>query len=104
MLVVFVSVEVKPGMEDAFIEASLANALSSILEPGVARFDVVRSMDNPSSFVLAEAYRSEGAPAAHKETAHYKAWREAVEPMMAKPRTFVKYSSVFLPEGNWGTA
>jgi autoinducer 2-degrading protein len=35
------------------------------------------------------------ATVAHKETAHYAAWRDAVAPMMAQPRTNVKYGYVF---------
>jgi len=35
------------------------------------------------------------ATVAHKETAHYAAWRDAVAPMMAQPRIGVKYGYVF---------
>jgi autoinducer 2-degrading protein len=45
--------------------------------------------------VLVEAYRSVEASAAHKETAHYKTWRDTVADMMAEPRTGVKFSEVF---------
>ena len=38
------------------------------------------------------------APAAHKATAHYATWRDAVEPMMAEPRRSTKYEALF-PEG-----
>ena len=36
--------------------------------------------------MLYEAYVSEAAANAHKQTAHYAAWRDAVAPMMARPR------------------
>jgi quinol monooxygenase YgiN len=36
--------------------------------------------------VLYEVYRDEEAAAAHKETEHYKKWRETVAPMMKTPR------------------
>jgi quinol monooxygenase YgiN len=48
-----------------------------------------------------EVYRTPGAPAAHKETAHYVAWRDAVAGMMAEPRTSVKYTNVFPGEEGW---
>ena len=42
-----------------------------------------------------KAARAPEAPAAHKETAHYLTWRDAVAPMMAEPRSSVKFSNVF---------
>lgn len=98
MVIVHVHVRVKPGMEDAFIAASRANARASLGEPGVVRFDVVRQLADPSRFVLTEVFRDEEAPAAHKATPHYAAWRDAVEPMMAEPRVGTKYAPIE-PEG-----
>lgn len=101
MLVVHVHVHVKPGCAAAFEAATLANARASVREPGVARFDVVRQADDPERFVLIEVYRSPDAPAAHKATAHYAAWRDAVEPMMAEPRRSVKFANVFPDDAGW---
>jgi quinol monooxygenase YgiN len=98
MLVVLVHVHVKPECIDAFRQASLANARASMQEPGIARFDVLQQADDPARFVLIEAYRTPGAPAAHKETAHYAQWRDAVATMMAEPRTSVKFGNVFPPD------
>jgi len=101
MLIVHVFVQVKPGHEEEFRVATLANATQSVKEPGVARFDVAQQADDPTRFVLVEAYRSDDAPAAHKETAHYKAWRDAVEPWMATPRSSVKYREIHPSAGHW---
>ena len=101
MLVVHVHVHVKPEHVAAFNAATLANAAASLREPGVARFDVVQQSDDPTRFVLIEVYRSAAAPAAHKETAHYATWRDTVAPMMAEPRTSVKYASVFPDDDGW---
>lgn len=101
MLVVHVKVQVKPEFVDAFKEATIANASASIREPGIARFDVVQQLDDPACFVLVEAYKTAESPAAHKETAHYIAWRDAVAPMMASPRTSVKFANVFPADGAW---
>ncbi|MEQ2005512.1 MAG: antibiotic biosynthesis monooxygenase [Limisphaerales bacterium] len=95
MLVVHVHVQVKPECVEAFKAATIANARASVQEPGIARFDVVQQADDPTRFVLVEAYRSADAPARHKETAHYAAWRDAVAPMMAVPRSSVKFGNVF---------
>jgi quinol monooxygenase YgiN len=66
-----------------------------VQEPGIARFDVLQHQDEPTRFVLVEAYRTAEAPAAHKETKHYQAWRDTVAPMMAEPRSSVKFENVF---------
>jgi autoinducer 2-degrading protein len=94
MVIVHVHVRVHPGQEDAFIEATRKNARASLGEPGVLRFDVVRQASDATRFVLVEVFRDEAAPAAHKATAHYAAWRDAVEPMMAEPRNGTKYTVV----------
>lgn len=101
MLVVHVHVHVKPECVEAFTQATLANARESIKEPGIARFDCMQQQDDPTRFVLVEAYRTPEAPAAHKETAHYKAWRDAVAPMMAEPRGSVKFANLFPEDSSW---
>jgi (4S)-4-hydroxy-5-phosphonooxypentane-2,3-dione isomerase len=101
MLVVHVHVQVKPECTEAFRAATLANAQASVKEPGIARFDVVQQADDPTRFVLVEVYRDEQAPAKHKETTHYSAWRDAVAPMMAQPRSSVKFTNVFPSDSGW---
>jgi len=102
MLIVHVSVCVRPDQVDAFRAASVENARQSVREPGVARFDVIQQQDDPTRFVLVEVYRTPDDPGRHKETAHYQKWRDAVAPMMAEPRTSVKYTNVFPDEQGWG--
>ena len=92
--VVLVYVHVQPHLVEAFRVAMLANACESVKEPGVARFDVVQESDDPTRFVLVEAYRGPAGAAAHKETAHYQKWRDTVAAMMAEPRTSKKYLNV----------
>ncbi len=101
MLVVLVQVHVKPESVDAFRQATVDNASNSVREPGIARFDVIQQADDPSRFVLVEVYRSQDANVAHKETAHYARWRDTVAPMMAEPRTSVKYSNIFPDDSAW---
>jgi (4S)-4-hydroxy-5-phosphonooxypentane-2,3-dione isomerase len=101
MLIVHVHVQVKPDSVDAFRQATLTNARASLTEPGIARFDVVQRQDDPTRFVLVEVYRDADAPARHKETAHYAAWRDAVAPMMAAPRESLKFSPVFPDAADW---
>jgi autoinducer 2-degrading protein len=101
MFVVHVYVRVKPEFVEAFKQATILNASSSVQEPGIARFDVIQQLDDPTRFVLVEVYRTADDPAKHKLTAHYRAWRDAVEPMMAELRSSTKYSNVFPDAGGW---
>jgi autoinducer 2-degrading protein len=95
-----VFVTVKPGTEEAFKEASLANARASAKEEGISRFDVIHQQDDATKFVLVEVYKNGDAPAAHKETAHYNTWRETVADMMAEPRSAIKYKNLFPTNGS----
>lgn len=97
MLIAVVQIHVKVECIDAFIAATLDNAHHSVREPGIARFDFVQQEDDPSRFVLIEVFHHDAAPAAHRETAHYARWRDAVASMMASPRSSLKYRDRHLP-------
>lgn len=101
MLIVHVQVHVKPDCVEAFKHATLQNARQSVQEAGIARFDVVQQQDDPTRFVLVEVYRTIEAPAQHKATPHYAAWRDAVAPLMAEPRSSVKFQAIFPDENGW---
>ena len=102
MFIVHVFVHVKSDKVEGFKSASMENARKSLKEPGVARFDVIQQLDDPSRFVLVEVYRTADDPARHKETQHYKKWRDTVEDMMAEPRQAIKYQNIFPGESGWG--
>ena len=95
MIVTIVYVHVKPDRVEDFVNATRANYEGSIEEPGNLRFDVLQSADEPTRFVLYEAYLDEEAAAAHKATPHYAVWRDAVADLMAEPRTGVRYEGLF---------
>jgi autoinducer 2-degrading protein len=98
MHVTLVHVHVDPAHIDDFIAATKLNHEASIQESGNRRFDVLQLPENPSHFILYEAYVSAEAAAAHKETAHYLTWRDTVAPWMAEPRQGVRYDGLF-PQG-----
>ncbi len=104
MLVVHVEAVVKPERVEDFIAATTENAKGSLLEPGIARFDVIRDEANSNRFILVEVYRDAQAPVAHKQTAHYAQWRDAVADMMQAPRSSTKYTNVFPGENGWDAA
>ena len=93
-IIVHVHVQVKPDGVEAFKSATLDNARASRQEPGIARFDCLQQADDPARFLLIEEYKNADAPAAHKATAHYATWRDAVAPLMAVDRHSIKYVAV----------
>jgi quinol monooxygenase YgiN len=101
LLVVHVDVVVVAEHVDAFRAATEANATASRQEPGILRFDVLADRDDPTHVVLVEVYRDERAAAAHKETAHYATWRDTVAPMMARPRTNVRFVNISPEDAAW---
>jgi autoinducer 2-degrading protein len=92
MRVAIVHIHVMPEHLDAFLEATLANQEASSREPGNLRFDVLQAPDDPTRLLLYEVYVDADAAAAHRETAHYLAWREAVADWFAEPRVGVPWT------------
>lgn len=101
MHIVHVHVRVKSEFIEAFREATIENARHSVQESGIARFDVMQDAGDPSRFVLVEVYRSQQAPAEHRNTTHYQTWRDTVAEMMEEPRRGVQYTNVFPRDENW---
>lgn len=101
LLIVHVDVAVMPDQLDAFLHETQINATASRDEPGVVRFDVLSDRSDPTHVVLVEVYRDEEAAAAHKDTAHYQRWRDAVAPMMARPRAATRYLNASPDDADW---
>ena len=98
MYVVAVTVWVKPQYVEPFIAASLDNARHSRKEPGNVRWDFCQSEDDPTRFLLYEAYREKDDFTKHQQTEHYARWKSAVTDWMAQPRQGVKHNAIFFGE------
>ncbi|MEV4822724.1 putative quinol monooxygenase [Micromonospora sp. NPDC049274] len=66
-----------PQIAAAFTEATRA-------EPGCLWFDWSRSLDDPTEYVLVEAFRDDEAGAAHVQSDHFHAARETLPPHLAE--------------------
>ncbi len=95
MFVTIVYVSVKAAHVNAFKDACRLNHESSVQEPGNLRFDVLQSADEPTKFVLYEAYKTQQDAATHKNTPHYLTWRETVADWMAEPRQGISYEGLY---------
>jgi autoinducer 2-degrading protein len=100
MYVVAVTIWVKPECVGPFIDATLENARNTRHEAGNLRFDVLRAEDDPTRFLLYEAYHVKDDFVKHQQTAHYLHWKATVTDFMAQPRQGVKHQSVFFGDGN----
>jgi len=97
MYAVFVHIRVVPGQIARVLELTAANHRATRAEAGNLRFDVLQDAADPARCYLYEVYRDEAAFRAHQQTPHYLAWKEAVGPLMAEPRSAERMHSV-LPE------
>ena len=95
MHVTLVHVHVMPTHLDAFLAATRANHEASVQEPGNRRCDVWQDPAVPTHVILYEAYASAEDAAAHKQTAHYAVWRDAVAGMMAEPRRGIPMNGLY---------
>lgn len=93
---VFVRFFAKRGRE-AQVEAILRTMVRATREePGCRRYDLFRSTaaDGGTAFALIERYADEVAVGAHRETAHYKAYREAIVALLTAPIEVTRLESL----------
>ncbi len=98
MYVACINVHVKTDRVEDFTRAILENASGTRGEPGNLRFDVLQSLDDPTRFVLYEAYYTPEDFKRHQETPHYLKWKEEVKDWMAEPRSATKCKNLFPPD------
>jgi autoinducer 2-degrading protein len=95
MFVVHINIKIKPEYIEEFKQLCVENAQNSVKEAGIKRFDVLQQSDDPTRFVLVEAYFDENGVAQHKQTAHYNKWQKTVENMVVGQRTKTRFVPVW---------
>ncbi|MET8771147.1 putative quinol monooxygenase [Streptomyces sp. NPDC004658] len=80
-----------PQIAAAFTEATRA-------EPGCLWFDWSRSVDDPTEYVLVEAFRDEEAGGAHVRSEHFRAAQQTLPPHLAETPRIVNMT---LPQEDW---
>ena len=101
MVIQLVHIRVKPESLEAFKAATLDNTRNSRLEPGIVQFALVQQQDDPTKFVIIEAFKDEAAIEAHRQAPHYLRWRDAVPDMMAETRYAIKADGVDPADADW---
>ena len=67
-------------------------------EPGCLWFDWSRGLDDPSEYVLVEAFRDDEAGAAHVTSAHFKKAQQTLPPHLARTPRIVNFT---VPQDDW---
>jgi quinol monooxygenase YgiN len=101
VVIQLVHLTVKPDRLDAFKTATLDNTRNSRAEAGIVQFALVQQQDDPTKFVIIEAFKDEAAVEAHRETPHYQRWKESVPDMLAEARHAIKANSVDPSDRDW---
>ena len=80
MISIFVTLQVKAGHVDEFIDASFGDSQGSVKdEPGCYRFDILQNSNDTNKFHLYGVYEDEKSLATHRNTSHYRKWRKQWE-------------------------
>lgn len=95
MFIVHINIQIKPEYIAEFKQACIENAKNSVKELGIKRFDVLQQADDPTHFMLVEAYTDQSGVEAHKKTAHYNKWKEEAERMIEGERIRTKFAPVW---------
>lgn len=76
-------VTVKPGHEDAFVDAARICVAASRAESGVQHYELWRENEGDRRFVFNELYDDEAAVQAHMTSEHFKAFGRAARDLAA---------------------
>ncbi len=102
MLVLVVSVQVKPGCADDFIAAVQEDGEGTQTnEEGNFQFSAVRDQADPDHFFLFEVYKDEAALEAHRGMPHFAKYREATADLRTGEPARYMCTNVFPPDDWW---
>lgn len=98
MIFITAKFRIRPDDADRWPEISRAFTTATRGEPGCLWFDWSRSLDDPTEYVLVEAFRDDESGAAHVASEHFKQARLDLPPHLAATPKIVNFS---LPQDDW---
>ena len=100
--VIFITAKfrVRPEHADRWPEITREFTQATRDEPGCLWFDWSRSLDDPTEYVLVEAFADDEAGAAHVQSDHFATAPKTLPPHLAQTPQIVNFS---LPQDDWGT-
>jgi quinol monooxygenase YgiN len=98
MIFITAKFRVRPEDADSWPEISREFTDATRAESGCLWFDWSRSLDDPTEYVLVEAFRDDGAAAAHVTSDHFAAARGSLPPHLVETPRIV---NVTVPQDDW---
>jgi quinol monooxygenase YgiN len=98
MIFITAKFRVRPEDADAWPEISRSFTEATRAEPGCLWFDWSRSLDDPTEYVLVEAFRDADAGGAHVQSAHFRAAQAELPPHLAETPRIVNFT---VPQDDW---
>ena len=98
MIFITAKFPVKPEYADNWPELTASFTEAVRAEPGCLWFDWSRSLDDPTEYVLVEAFADDDAGASHVQSDHFKAAQKELPPHLAETPRIVNAS---VPGSDW---
>ena len=95
MLILLVWINVLSEQVEPFMVATLEMAHASLRERGCRRFEVIRSEQTPTQFILYQLFNSRADAELHSQTEHYLNWQSVTTAMLAEPARMSSYTQLF---------
>jgi quinol monooxygenase YgiN len=98
MIFITAKFRVQRSDADAWPEISAGFTRATRAEPGCLWFDWSRSLDDPTEYVLVEAFRDDAAGAAHVQSEHFREAQRTLPPHLAQTPRIVNAT---VPQDDW---
>jgi quinol monooxygenase YgiN len=89
---------VRPEFADQWPEIAADFTAATRAEPGCLSFDWSRSIEDPTEYVLVEAFRDDEAGTAHVQSAHFKTAQQTLPRHLAATPRIVNMK---IPQDDW---
>ena len=98
MIFITAKFQVKPESADDWPTISKAFTEATRAEPGCLWFDWSRSLDDPTEYVLVEAFRNDQAAAEHVGSSHFRDAQRDLPPHLVATPKIVNFT---IPQDDW---
>jgi quinol monooxygenase YgiN len=98
MIFITAKFRIRPEDADAWPEIAAEFTNATRAEPGCLWFDWSRSVEDPSEYVLVEAFRDGEAGAAHVRSEHFRTAQRTLPPHLAETPRIVNFD---IPQNDW---
>jgi quinol monooxygenase YgiN len=98
MIFITAKFRVRPEDADRWPEIAAEFTAATRNEPGCLWFDWSRGLDDPTEYVLVEAFRDDEAGGAHVRSDHFKQAQQTLPPHLAETPRII---NVTIPQDDW---